>query len=278
MTNSAPLIFYDISSPKQPRSYAPNPSKARLALSFKGVPFKTTWTDLLDIPDVRKGLNCPATRKLDDGSDYYTLPMLRDPSSNKIIGDSFDIANYLEDTFPDSGGCLFPPNSTRTGLDYESPNKDLVFYAPVTLNEGAKHEAYAQFNAHVDTTFSAHIVLVAQNIPFNPSTADAVKANMAKRAHLPSWDSLSIEGEAREQVRKAFKEALASLAELFTRNEGGPYLEGERANYADLIVGGWLNMMYSTMPEEEWKDFATWHGGVFGRLHEVLQEKYFVCE
>lgn len=72
-----PLILCDISSPLQPRSYAPNPSKARLALSFKRVPFETTWIDILDIPDVRKGLNCPAVRKLDDGSDYYTLPMLQ---------------------------------------------------------------------------------------------------------------------------------------------------------------------------------------------------------
>jgi len=74
---SAPLILYDISSPLQPRAYAPNPSKARLALSFKAVPFTTTWVDILDIPDVRKGLNCAAVRKFDDGSEYYTLPMLQ---------------------------------------------------------------------------------------------------------------------------------------------------------------------------------------------------------
>jgi hypothetical protein len=73
-----PLVFYDISSPLQPpRSYAPNPSKSRLALSFKRVPFKTTWVDILDISDVRKGLNCPPVRKFADGSDYYTLPMLK---------------------------------------------------------------------------------------------------------------------------------------------------------------------------------------------------------
>ncbi|KAI4662107.1 uncharacterized protein J4E78_004900 [Alternaria triticimaculans] len=277
MTDSKPLVFYDISSPIQPRSYAPNPSKARLALSFKGVSFKTTWIDLLDISTVRKGLNCPATRKLDDGSDFHTLPMLQDPSADKVIGDSFDIANYLEDTFPDSGGSLFPKDSTHTGLDYESPNKDTMFYAPLTLNEGAKHEAYAKFNTHVDATFSAHVVLVAQYMPFNPETADAVKAHMSKRAHLDSWDSICIQGEAKEQLKVAFKAALKSLTDLFMVHEEGPFLEGEKANYADLIVGGWVNMMASCMPTEEWDDFRTWHGGVFGRLHDALQEKYFVC-
>jgi glutathione S-transferase len=279
MTDSNPLVFYDISSPLQPRSYAPNPSKARLALSFKRVPFSTTWVDIIDIVETRKGLNCAATRKLDDDSDYYTLPMLRDPASDRVIGDSFDIANYLDDTFPDSGaGRLFPPDSTGTGLDYKSPTGDIAFFAPLTTNKGSKNEAYAEFNMHVDATFSAHVVLVAHYMPFNPATAEATQALFVERAHLKSWDDLHLQGEAREQVRAAFKVALTSLAELFVVHDSGPYLEGEKANYADLIVGGWVNMMSMCMPEEEWEDFRTWHGGVFGRLHDALQENYFVCK
>ncbi|PQE33487.1 glutathione s-transferase protein [Rutstroemia sp. NJR-2017a WRK4] len=277
MTDTHPLILYDISSPIQPRSYAPNPSKARLTLSFKRVPFKTTWVDIPDIANVRKSLNCPATRKFDDGSDFYTLPMLQDPASGRVVGDSFDIANYLEDTFPDSGGCLFPPDSTRTGLDYESPHKDTPFYAPLTTNQGSKNEAYAKFNVNVDATFSAHVMLVAHYMPFNPNTAEATKALFVKRAHMNSWDDFSVQGEAREHLKTKFKEALTSLAQLFMVHETGPYLEGEQANYADLIVGGWLNMFSVTMPAEEWKDFRTWHGGVFARLHDALQENYFHC-
>ena len=250
MANSKSLSFYDISSPLQPRSYAPNPSKARLALSFKRVLFKTTWVDLLDIGDTRKRLSCPATRKLDDGSDFFTLPMLQDPASEQVIGDSFDIANYLEHTFPNSGGRLFPLETTGTGLNYESQHKDTAFYAPITSNQGSKNEAYAKFNFHVDATFSAHVILVGQYLPLNPDTADGVKARMMKRAHLSSWDDICIRGEAREQIKAGFKVALTSLAELFKVHEDGPYLEGKEANYADLIVGGWLNMLSATMPEE----------------------------
>jgi glutathione S-transferase len=277
MTDSNALVLYDISSPLRPRSYAPNPSKARLTLSFKKVPFKTSWVDIIDIPNVRKGLNCPATRKLDDGSDFYTLPMVQDPRSGKVLGDTFDIANYLDDTFPDSGGRLFPPDSTRTGLDYESPHKDTMFYAPLTTNAGSKNEDYARFNVHVDATFSAHMILLASRLPFNPETSEACKALFVKRAHLKSWDDMSVEGEARKQIMAGFKEGLSSLAQLFTVHESGPYLEGDKANYADLIVGGWLNMVASLMPEEEWKEFRTWHGGVLARLHDALQEKYFEC-
>jgi hypothetical protein len=76
------LIFYDISSPLA-RSYAPNPSKSRFALSFKGVPFRTTWVDILDIAAVRQGLGCAAVRRFEDGSPFYTLPMLQDPASGR---------------------------------------------------------------------------------------------------------------------------------------------------------------------------------------------------
>ena len=79
-------------------------------------------------------------------------------------------------------------------------------------------------------------------------------------------------------AKVAFKVALTSLAQLFMVHETGPYLEGKQATYADLIVGGWLNMLSATMPEEEWKDFRTWHSGVFARLHDALQENYFECK
>ncbi|OAP65159.1 hypothetical protein AYL99_01131 [Fonsecaea erecta] len=280
MTDSNPLVLYDISSPLQPRSYAPNPSKARLALSFKRVPFTTKWIEILDIPDVRKGLGCPPVRQLADGSDFYTLPMLQDPTSGTVVGDSFDIASYLEEKFPDSGaGSLFPADSTGTGLDYESPHRDMAFPAPLTTRTGsAKTAPYAHFNMHVDATFSAHVVLVAYYMPFNPATAEATRALFAKRAGLASWDDVLIQGEMRAQLTAAFQVALTSLAQLFTVHDAGPYLEGARATYADLIVGGWLNMLSATMPREEWADFKTWHGGVFGRLHDALQKNYFVCK
>ncbi|OAL00438.1 hypothetical protein IQ06DRAFT_293767 [Phaeosphaeriaceae sp. SRC1lsM3a] len=275
MTDSDPLVFYDISSTLEPRSYAPNPSKGRYTLSFKDLPFKTKWVDILDIPEVRKGLNCPATRKLDDGSDFYTLPMVHDPTSGKVLGDTFDIASYLHETYPNSGGCLFPSDSTGTGLDYESPHKDTPFYAPLTTNEGSKYVAYAKFNVHIDTTFTCYVGLLSQRLPLNPKTAEETRQLFMKRAHLESWDVLRVEGEAREKLMEAFNKALTSLAELYMVHKSGPYLEGAVPNYADLIVGGWLNMFYMLMVKEEWEQVRSWHGGVFARLHDVLQEKYY---
>ena len=114
-----------------------------------------------------------------------------------------------------------------------------------------------------------------QFLPFNPETAEKVKKVMCQRAHLNSWDDLTIEGEARKALVGPFKESLSGLAACF--EGGGVYLEGERACYADLIVGGWVNMMSVVMPEDEWREFRGWHGGVFGSLHDELQTKYWRC-
>jgi glutathione S-transferase len=213
---------------------------------------------------------------MDAGTDYYTLPMLQTPSG-EVIGDSFDIANYLEDNFPDSGGHLFPKESTRTGLDFESPQKDTTILIPITTNEGKKNQDYARFNWHVDATFTHHVILVAYYMPFNPATKEATQQVFLDRAKMDSWERFKVEGDVREGLKVSFKQSLASLAQYYRINEG-PYLEGKEANYADIIVGGWLNMLAECMPAEEWKDFRTWHGGVFARLHDALHENYYVCK
>jgi glutathione S-transferase len=202
--------------------------------------------------------------------------MLRDPNSGQVLGDSFDIAIYLDEAFPEPGGTnrLFPADSTRTGLDYESPYKDSVFFAPITTNAGSKHSDYARFNLHVDTTFSANMGGYGYYMPFNPPTADAVKALMAKRAHLRSWEDTKVPEEAKGPMKESFKAGLGSLAAFLARHEG-PYLEGREANYADIVVGGWLNMLFSIMPREDWEDLRRWHGGVFARLHDALQNGVF---
>jgi glutathione S-transferase len=276
-----PLIFYDISSPLQPRSYAPNPSKTRLALNFKRLAFTTHYIDILDIASVRASFACPATRTLADGTDFPTLPVLHDPATGAVVGDSVDIANYLDSTFPGAGGCLFPTDADADNAEaarwrtYESPCKSTPFYAPLSIRPADMPNAvYARFNVHVDTTFSAHVGAFAEFLPFNPETADDVKALFAKRSRLPSWDVLSVRGEARRPLLEAFRADLGTLAALFGGGDGGPFLEGERASYADLIVGGWLNMFEVVMPADEWVEFRAWHGGVFARLHDTLQEKY----
>ncbi|KAJ6588454.1 hypothetical protein B0H19DRAFT_1099427 [Mycena capillaripes] len=283
--SSSALVFYDIATHPQHTPYAPNPCKTRYALNFTKAPYRTEWVDIPDIHAVRTALRCPASRKFLDGSDYHTLPMLQDttPGAEFVLGDSLDIACYLASRAAAwGGGALFPVDSTRHGLDYSSPHiGDATGVTPLSAREAATPDLadYAHFNTHVDATFTAYVVLAAQNMvhAFPPASAARTKALFAQRAGVPTWDDLIgpfADAEKRAGIFRAFETGIAGLATLYAQKDG-PFLEGQTPSYADLVVGGWLRDFSQFLEQEEWAEFCTWHGGVFGRLHETLQRQYW---
>ncbi|KAL8975140.1 MAG: hypothetical protein Q9197_000626 [Variospora fuerteventurae] len=273
-TQKSTMTYYDIASgPPVFHPCAPNPWKARYALNFSKTSYRTTWVPLPDVAATRTKLGVPAVRKHADGTDFLTLPILHDPSSptssssttqqqqqhqekGTLVGDSFDIALHLHNkpSSPDDGGeggahpPLFPPNSL------------------------ALHRA---FNAHLDALFSESggVQLVMSYIPFDPATAEATKAKMARRVGVSRWEDLEVPpgSEQRKSMLAAFEAALGSgLAAWFVRRDEGPFLEGREPMYADMIIGGWLQFMRNCLPE--WEEMRGWHGGLWGRLHDALEE------
>lgn len=263
-----PIIFYDIAMrpPAEKSCCSPNPWKARQALNFKGLPYSTSWVPLPEVANVRRNLKVPACRKFADGTDFYTLPIIEDPATGALLGDSFDIASYLQKTYPDSGaGDLFPAQT----LDYTFVDDTI----PVPLSEipESGFPEYAKFNVHVDAAFTAHSQLSVECFPFDPSTAEISKAEMARRVGVSSWDDFALVGEAREKVKASFRDTLADLGKLFLKDASGPFLLGSKASYADFIVGGWLHMMHGTLPANEWEELKGWHEGLFGQLFDALE-------
>ncbi|KAJ7136041.1 hypothetical protein C8R44DRAFT_869730 [Mycena epipterygia] len=245
MDASKPIVFYDIASAPPATPFAVNPCKTRYALNFKRVHYRTEWVDLPDVASVRKKLNVAPVRKFRDGSSYHTLPIIEDPSTGEVIGDSFDIAVYLDKTFPDAPPLL-PPSTTAL---------------------------QAAFNTHVDNTFNPfNAILLFHGIPFNPGTAEASKVSICWRMEKERWEDITVEGEERVQTLEAFKAALGELAKWYGYSDG-PFMEGENPLYADFILGAWLRYMSVAMPVKEWEDVQTWQDGLWGRLHRAL-EKY----
>lgn len=261
----AKLVLYDIAMgpPAEKYNSAVNPWKTRLALNFKSLPYSTNWVQLPDVSSVRKSLNIPACRKFADTTDFHTLPILVDPTTSRKLGDSFDIAVYLQKQYP-AGNDLFPPQS----LDYVfSP--DAAILIPLSECDGSEYPQYARFNVNIDAAFTTHVGLMAYGLPFDPATADQAKAEFVRRAGVSCWEDLAVTGEQREKLLQSFRGMLGGLAKLFGGN--GPFLLGNRANYADIIVGAWLRMASKTLPAEEWGLVRDWHGGIFGRLHDALE-------
>lgn len=266
---SSPIVFYDIAMrpPVEKNCCSPNPWKTRLALNFKGLPYSTSWVPLPDVAKVRQSLKVPPCRKFGDGTDFFTLPIIEDPATGSLVGDSFDIAAYLQKTYPDSGaGDLFPPQT----LDFFLPEETTIL-VPLSECRESDFPDYAKFNVNVDAAFTLHVQLTVQCFPFDPATAEVSKAEFVRRAGVTCWEDFALVGEQREKVKESFRNTLGGLAKLFLRDASGPFLLGTKASYADLIVGAWLRMMYATLPESEWEEIRSWHGGIFGQLHDALE-------
>jgi glutathione S-transferase len=112
---------------------------------------------------------------------------------------------------------------------------------------------------------------------FPPASAVRTKALFAQCVGVPVWDDLIgafADVEKRAGSFCAFDTGITGLARLYAQKEG-LLLEGQTPSYADLVVGGWLRNFSQFLEQEEWTEFYTWHGGVFGRLHEVLRRQYW---
>ncbi|KAI1120956.1 hypothetical protein F5Y10DRAFT_257363 [Nemania abortiva] len=239
ISSSSPIVFYDIASGPPVRPFAPNPWKTRYALNFKQANFKTEWVDVSDVTSIRKSLGADPVRFFTDGEPFYTLPVIKDTSDGTIVGDSFDIAVYL---------------------DKKYPNSPLLFKHSTGL--------YAAFNAHIDSIFPTGGLLFSAGFPFNPETEAKSKAEFCRRAGVKSWDELNVSGEARRKVVETYEVSLKEVAKCF-RFSNGPFIGGAEPDYADIIIGGWCMMLANVVPE--WKEIRTWHGGVLGKLHDALE-------
>lgn len=266
--SSEPIIFYDIASAPPLRTFAPNPWKTRLALNFKGVPYITQWTEMPDIADLRKKLGVPANRTLPDGTDYHTLPVIQDQANKQIIGDSFEIALYLDKAYPQNPTLIVPGT---TGLT-------------------------AAFNAQVDGVFTRFVAL-ADQMPFDPRVQEKVNTMFAGRFNVKSLDDMKMKEDARSAMLLAFEAALGELAKAYRHTGGttdyiwrmsgtapeaaqrgkgesdvGPWLDGDQPVYADIVVGAWLKMLEATMRASEWALVRTWQNGLWARIIDALAD------
>ncbi|KAH6626668.1 hypothetical protein B0J18DRAFT_145961 [Chaetomium sp. MPI-SDFR-AT-0129] len=275
-TDDTGLVLYDIAPapPYAKHNAAPNPWKARYTLNFKGLPYTTHWVQMGEISAVRQALGVPACRKFFDGTEYYTLPVVTDGSTGAKVGDSFDIAVYLQKQHPEAGaGNLFPEG---VDLNYECSAGMVGFGVPLSEeNSREPTAAYARFNTNVDMVFSIHAQLMAEGMKWAPEREAAIKAEFARRAGKATWEELvGLDAAGREKLRASLKEMVKDLAALFQKEASGPFLLGTQPCYGDIIVGGWLRMMSRTLPGEEWEEIQGWYDGVFGKLHAALDERF----
>jgi glutathione S-transferase len=105
-----PLIFYDIPNKHsgQHRAWSPNTWKVRLALNYKRIPYRTVWVEYPDIQPLCLAIGAVQT------TGGYTLPIIHDPNTDRVVSDSWEIVKYLDAQYPER--AVIPAG--QDGLQY----------------------------------------------------------------------------------------------------------------------------------------------------------------
>ncbi|KAF9240702.1 hypothetical protein BU15DRAFT_61366 [Melanogaster broomeanus] len=227
---TSPIIFYDIPSSLPGNAWSVNPWKTRFALNIKGVPYKTEWVEYPDIEALAKKIGAPPTGTKRDGTPFYTIPIINDPNTGKVIADSFLIAEYLDATYP-NGNTLFPPGTKPLFASWEA-----------SVRGGLAGIRMLQL------ALSCYVL--------NPVSEKYYRETKEALFGM-KIEEFSPESKREADLAKA-KGDLAAMDGWLTKSDG-EYVMGDTVSYADGILAGWL--IWVKITNGIWKDVATWHNG-----------------
>lgn len=238
------ILLYDIPR-KDPENgpWSPNTLKARLALKFKGLPFKTVWVEYPDIASECKKIGAPPTRCTPDGSPMYTLPAIYDPSTKMAVADSYAIAEYLDATYP-TDRQLIPSGTEGLQAAFYTAFNDIGFY---TLMFAVG-------------TYYASIM--------NPPSEQYLRS--LRKELLARIESLDRE----EQLQKA-KSAFDTIDGWYKKaGQGKVFLMGDSSSWADVAVAALFLSVRNIggRDTKEWQIVSRWHGGRWGKLAAALDQ------
>ncbi|KAF4613866.1 hypothetical protein D9613_007611 [Agrocybe pediades] len=244
------IILYDIPSDIPGSAWSKNTWKVRFALNYKGLPYKTEWVAFPDIEAHCKKLGIPPTGKTAwGGEDHYTLPAIYDPTTNKYLAESFIIAKYLEETYPDTPRIF--------------PNGTIGLQEAFTDAFDARTAILFRFMAHYGLS---HL----------DSRTQEYLRRTREKAIGKKLEELMPTGEAAVQDWRKVEEGLQKVEEWYAQtDEKGPFILGNVVSWGDFVVAGhliWAKLV-SGEGSKEWKAIASWNNGRWAKLLDSL-DKY----
>ncbi|KAI0258201.1 hypothetical protein BC834DRAFT_847528 [Gloeopeniophorella convolvens] len=228
-------------------AWSPNMWKARLALNYKGVPYKTEWIEYPDIAPLAKRIGALHTSVKSDGTLRYTVPIVRNVRTGSAVSESYRIAQALERDHPEPP--LFPPG-----------------------REDAIEAVERAFSTSVAPP-SLGLVVVRVHNQLN----DASKAYFSRMCEEPLGAPIDQFGTPEHWI--LVRDALAPIAAAAdARGESDTFLVGKTETYADIIAAAWLGWARRMCGAgtQEWAEVEKWHGGRWGRLVQALKKWEYV--
>ncbi|KAF5389922.1 hypothetical protein D9757_003641 [Collybiopsis confluens] len=244
MSDNTTIIFYDISFAEPNVCWSPNTWKTRFCLNYKGLSYRTEWVEYPDIESVCRRIGAAPTHKTPvdvikvDVTPAYTFPVIYDPTTKRAISESFEIALYLDATYPNTPR-LIPPGTHDFQLAFVSLAmlRIIPHAGPLMRVKVFKKLAQGRSQEYFRRTREA---MYGKKIEeFEP------------------------EGEASIEVWKGFQAGLQLLDEVARKETGGDYLHGANPIFADFALAGifqWCKAGFGA-DSEQWKEIMEWQDG-----------------
>ena len=230
-------------------------ARHRYTFNLKGLKYKTIWVEYPDIQrDVYEKYQLPPSdfKPVPNGGgdtfDYYSLPVIHDPSTGKTIADSFHIALYLDETYPST---------------------------PRVIHD----ETYGLYNAFSDHIFVALIpYLSTLMMPRMARMLNEYSQEWFIRARsgdvgAPLMELQPKTPEALEVAWKHSEEAWGKGAKWY--KPGAMFLSGsDRPGLADFMIVSCFHNVRLGWGEDskEWKNALQWQGGKWKALSEYFAQ------
>ena len=188
------IVLYELCGRDPQQIFSPHCWKARMALAHKGLEFESRPTPFTKIPGIANGFS-------------KTVPVIDD--NGKLVRDSFDIALYLERTYPDRPSLFGGPGGEASARFVER---------------------WCQFNVQASL-----LRLIIVDIHAALDTPDQLYFRKDREQRLGK--SLEDVQAGREERLEAFREVLRPLREMLNLQ---PFIGGESPLFHDYIVFGAL--------------------------------------
>ncbi|KAJ3562939.1 hypothetical protein NP233_g9266 [Leucocoprinus birnbaumii] len=232
--------------------YSPNTWKVRLALNIRDIPYRTRCVEVVDIEGTCKSLGIPPSGTKPTGEPHYTCPSIVDdtvPAETVKLSDSRPIVEYLDRKYPAKDGTTFFPDDS---IQFQNQVQDIFLQ-----------------NILAQSPF-----LWLQNL-YNvktPRDQENIKARMEARFGKP-MNEIVAKGD--EWIRRwaVFQEGWSTIDRLAPRSQSndGPFLQGNRILYADIVLAAFLIVLKASVSDEEWRQISSWDEGRWGKLLKAFQ-------
>ncbi|KAL0574283.1 hypothetical protein V5O48_007673 [Marasmius crinis-equi] len=241
------ITLYDVGPHKYGEGVAMSPfvRGIRLALHFKKIPYTVKELGGHELESTAKSIGAQPTMDYTDGSPKYTVPMIQDSKTGKVLSDSFLIAEYLDEAYPDTPRII-PPGTRMLQLAF------------CTLTFRTIEPLLPVVRPIVIDKFLPSEVSKAVRKVFEESGA---KLTMTEEEQAEAW----------RKVIVGFK----LLAQGYGEGDSPFVMGGTTPTYADMRMAGFLWVADQVVGDSQgWKDIKAVADGKFARLYE---ETLAVC-